>query len=40
MTNDWRKQLDVQLKELALKAQQHPYATKEHRVALTRLMNI
>lgn len=39
MTNDWRKQLDVQLKELALKAQQHPYATKEHRVALTRLMN-
>ncbi|MBW4631188.1 MAG: sigma-70 family RNA polymerase sigma factor [Iphinoe sp. HA4291-MV1] len=39
MTNDSRKQLDVQLKELALLAQRHPQATKERRMALTQLLN-
>lgn len=39
MTNDSRKQLDVQLKELALLAQRHPQATKERRMALTQLIN-
>jgi hypothetical protein len=40
MTNDsLRKQLDVQLKELALLAQRHPQATKERRMALTQLVD-
>lgn len=39
MTNDSRKQLDAQLKELALLAQRHPHATKERRIALTQLIN-
>ncbi|MBW4602380.1 MAG: sigma-70 family RNA polymerase sigma factor [Calothrix sp. FI2-JRJ7] len=39
MTNDSKEQLDVQLKELALEAQQHPQSTRERRVALTRLIN-
>ncbi|MBN3905597.1 MAG: sigma-70 family RNA polymerase sigma factor [Nostoc sp. NMS1] len=39
MTNDWRKQLDAQLKELAIAAQQYTHLTKEKRIALTRLIN-
>ncbi|GAB1544234.1 hypothetical protein NUACC21_69100 [Scytonema sp. NUACC21] len=39
MTNDPRKQLDTQLKELALLAQKSPQATKERRMALTQLIN-
>jgi hypothetical protein len=39
MTNDARKQLDAQLKELALLAQRHPHATKGRRIALTQLVN-
>jgi len=39
MTNDSRKQLDAQLKELALLAQRHPQATKGWRIALTQLVN-
>lgn len=39
MTNDSRKQLDAQLKELALLAQRHPHATKGWRIALTQLVN-
>ncbi len=39
MTNDLRKQLDAQLKELALLAQRHPHATKGRRIALTQLVN-
>jgi len=39
MTNDGRKQLDAQLKELVLKAQQHPHATKERRIVLTQLIS-
>jgi len=39
MTNDLRKQLDTQLKELALLAQQCPQATKERRIGLTQLIN-
>ncbi|MFN6499068.1 MAG: sigma-70 family RNA polymerase sigma factor [Nostoc sp. DedQUE01] len=39
MTNDWRKQLDAQLKELAIVAQQYTHLTKEKRIALTRLIN-
>ncbi|MBH8554933.1 sigma-70 family RNA polymerase sigma factor [Nostocaceae cyanobacterium CENA357] len=39
MTNDRRKQLDAQLKELALAAQRYTDLTKGKRIALTRLMN-
>jgi hypothetical protein len=39
MHTDMRNQLDEQLKELALIAQQHPYGTKERRIALTQLVN-
>ncbi|MEA5503922.1 sigma-70 family RNA polymerase sigma factor [Halotia wernerae UHCC 0503] len=39
MTNDRRKQLDAQLKELALAAQRYKDLTKGKRIALTRLMN-
>ena len=40
MTNDSsRKELDAQLKDLALLAQRHPQATKERRMALTQLIN-
>lgn len=39
MTRDSRKQLDAQLKELALLAQRHPHATKGRRIALTQLIN-
>lgn len=39
MNNDSRKQLDAQLKELALLAQRHPHATKGRRIALTQLIN-
>lgn len=39
MTNDLREQLDTQLKELALLAQQNPHATKGRRIALTQLVN-
>lgn len=39
MTNDSKKQLDTQLKELALLAQRHPRATKGRRVALTQMLN-
>ncbi|MBH8554926.1 hypothetical protein I8751_21760 [Nostocaceae cyanobacterium CENA357] len=39
MTNDGRKQLDAQLKELAITAQQYTELTKAKRIALTRLMN-
>ncbi|MBN4000331.1 sigma-70 family RNA polymerase sigma factor [Nostoc sp. LPT] len=39
MSNDWRKQLDEQLKDLAIAAQQYTHLTKEKRIALTRLIN-
>ncbi len=39
MSNDWRKQLDGQLKDLAIAAQQSTHLTKEKRIALTRLIN-
>lgn len=39
MTNDLRKQLDAQLKELALLAQRQPHATKGRRIALTQLVD-
>ncbi|MDZ7964463.1 MAG: sigma-70 family RNA polymerase sigma factor [Nostoc sp. DedSLP03] len=39
MSNDWRKQLDGQLKDLAIAAQQYTHLTKEKRIALTRLIN-
>jgi hypothetical protein len=39
MTNEWRKQLDAQLKELAITAQQYTHLTKERRIGLTRLIN-
>jgi hypothetical protein len=39
MTNDWRKQLDAQLKELAIAAQQYTHLSKGKRIALTRLIN-
>ncbi|MHC5778964.1 hypothetical protein [Nostoc sp.] len=39
MTNDWRKQLDAQLKDLAIAAQQYTDLTTEKRIALTRLIN-
>lgn len=39
MSNDSRQELDAQLKELALLAQQHPHATKGRRIALTQLVN-
>ena len=39
MTNDRRKQLDVQLKELAFAAQQYTHLAKGKRIALTRLIN-
>ncbi|MBP5976413.1 hypothetical protein HW132_27720 [Brasilonema sp. CT11] len=39
MTNDWRNQLDAQLKDLVLLARRHPHKTKERRIALTRLIN-
>ncbi len=40
MTNDLRKQLDAQLKELVLLAQQYPQATKGRRIALAQLINV
>lgn len=39
MRNDLRKQLDAQIKELALLARRHPHATKGRRIALTQLVN-
>ncbi|MEH2317481.1 sigma-70 family RNA polymerase sigma factor [Nostoc sp.] len=39
ITNDPRKQLDVQLKELAIAAQQYAHLSKGKRIALTRLIN-
>ncbi|MEH2081247.1 MAG: sigma-70 family RNA polymerase sigma factor [Nostoc sp.] len=39
MSNDWRRQLDEQLKDLAIAAQQYTHLTKEKRIALTRLIN-
>ncbi|MDV2998335.1 MAG: hypothetical protein N4J56_008040 [Chroococcidiopsis sp. SAG 2025] len=39
MSNDSRQALDAQLKELVLLAQQHSYATKRQRIALTQLVN-
>lgn len=39
MISGSRKQLDAQLKELALLAQRHPHATKGRRIALTQLVS-
>jgi hypothetical protein len=39
MPADTSNQLDEQLKDLALVAQQHPQGTKERRIALTQLVN-
>lgn len=39
MTNDWREQLNAQLKELALTARRHPQKTKLRRMALTQLID-
>jgi hypothetical protein len=39
MTSGLRKELDAQLKEFALLAQRHPKASKERRIALTKLID-